>query len=92
MLTLKFNIMARPKSKNLTIFEKLQKKESIDYSEYTYKQLGEAIEEIFNKYVEERDRKVSLKDLENVKKLCDKLGESVNKLISPNTLDSDKAS
>ena len=84
--------MARPKSKNLTIFETLQKKESIDYSEYTYKQLGEAIEEIFNKYVEERDRKVSLKDLENVKKLCDKLGESVNKLISPNTHDSDKAS
>lgn len=76
--------MARPKTKNLTIFDKLEKNESIEYSEYSLNELSEAIQEIYNKYVEERDRKVSLKNLESIKKLSDKVSEAVEKLIVSN--------
>lgn len=78
--------MARPKTKNLSIFEMLEKGNKIDYSEYSMKDLSETIQTIYKKYVEEKNRKISLKDLENIKKLCDKLGESVNELITTNNM------
>lgn len=73
--------MPRTKTKNLTIFDRLEKKENIDYSEYSVKQLSEAIVDIYTKYDEERNRKISSTKLDSVKKLAAKLSASIEQLV-----------
>lgn len=74
--------MGRTKlDKNLSIFEKLEANKTIDYSEYSVKQLSEVIEELYQKYIDEKKRKVSITDLKNAQKLAVKIATTLEKMI-----------
>lgn len=73
--------MGRP-SKNYELCQKVLKKEAIDYSNYTHKELISCIEQLANMYNELSEISISTAKLNSIKTALEKQVSRISELIS----------